>query len=389
MAKAFQRKDGRWEFRFNYKGKRRSCYPASNKQKDIFSAQKAKEQEIDEKERLEAEKKEARRNPLLDDYYAEWYQSLENRGIGEATRYNIKGLYRKHIQSYFGKYKLSEISTVEVKGFRKSMIESETTSNTTINRVISLLGQILGEAVDDEIIAVNPCRKRSLAPLPVGESNGGKYGNHRYLSNAEINAFFSYADNDEFYRNLYKLALYTGCRIGELSALRITDIDFEADTISISKTMTTDITGNVVEGEECKTASSRRVIPMHKEARKAIEEQLAFREKVFGDSIDRQNAYLFFNKRLEPLTRININRNLTGLCKKAGVSKFSAHAFRTTFTNILRASDCPDRIVDDLVGHSRIDTTSRYYGLSDLEQMRYWVNEAFKKLEHADLRLVV
>ena len=388
MAKAFLRKDGRWEYRFQYKGKRRSCYPASNKQKDIFSAQKTKELEIDEKERLEAEKKEAIRNPLLDVYFEEWFDGLKNRGIAESTRYNTKGIYKKHIQPYFGKYKISELTTVEIKAFRKSMVESETTSSTT-NKVISLLGQILGECVDDGIIPTNPCWKRSLTPLPIEDANGGKYGNHRYLSNAEMNMFFSYADGDEFYRNLYKLALYTGARIGELSVLRLSDIDFETDTISISKTLTTDITGNIIEGDRCKTFSSKRVIPLHKEARQAIEEQLAFRERVFGNSIDKQNAYLFFNKRLEPMTRININRNLTGLCKKAGITKFSAHAFRTTFTNILRASDCPDRIIDDLTGHSRADTTSRYYGVADLEQMRYWLNEAFKKLEQADLQLVV
>ena len=100
----------------------------------------------------------------------------------------------------------------------------------SIRRYYVVLQSILHSASKLGLIASNPADsdKIDLPPLEPPET--------QIFTKEEAAAMLGYLSNEPLmYQVLINLAIITGCRRGELVALEWSDIDFKADTVSISK----------------------------------------------------------------------------------------------------------------------------------------------------------
>ena len=86
---------------------------------------------------------------------------------------------------------------------------------------------------------------------------------------------------DNFYYNLYVVAINTGLRSGELRALTLDDIDFKNNVIHVNKTLLyfrgsslDDLRG--YKTSVPKTKASIRTVPMNSLCKKAFEDQIEF-----------------------------------------------------------------------------------------------------------------
>ena len=165
------------------------------------------------------------------------------------------------------------------------------------------------------------------------------------LSVEEIDRIISVIDlsKPEGQRNKAIIETLYGCglRVSELINLKLTDIHFEEEYITV--------TGK---------GNKQRLIPLNQNTIKQIEYYLQDRNRL--KTIVDQNI-LFLNRRGKKLSRIMIYTIIRELCKLAGIrKKVSPHTFRHSFATHLVQGGADLRAVQEMLGHESILTTEVY-----------------------------
>ncbi|MBN1387544.1 MAG: tyrosine recombinase [Bacteroidales bacterium] len=165
------------------------------------------------------------------------------------------------------------------------------------------------------------------------------------LSVEEIDRIVSAIDlsKPEGQRNKAIIETLYGCglRVTELINLRLTDIHFKDEYITV--------TGK---------GDKQRLIPLNQNTIKQIEFYMQDRNRL-KTIVDRN--ILFLNRRGKKLTRIMIYTIIRELCQIAGIrKKVSPHTFRHSFATHLVQAGADLRAVQEMLGHESILTTEVY-----------------------------
>jgi integrase/recombinase XerD len=165
------------------------------------------------------------------------------------------------------------------------------------------------------------------------------------LSVEEIDRIISAIDlsKPEGQRNKAIIETLYGCglRVSELINLRITDIHFKDEYITV--------TGK---------GNKQRLIPLNQNTIKQIEYYMQDRNRL--KTLVDQNI-LFLNRRGKKLSRIMIYTIIRELCLQAGIKKkVSPHTFRHSFATHLVQAGADLRAVQEMLGHESILTTEVY-----------------------------
>lgn len=193
--------------------------------------------------------------------------------------------------------------------------------------------------------------------------------NHRKILNY-IQSHFTFAG-----LGIY-ISLSTGLRIGEICALKWSDINVVDGTITISRTIERIY---IIEGEKKhtelvintpKTKNSCREIPMSKELLAMIKPL----KKVVNDDF-----YVLTNdeRPTEPRTYRNYYNGLTA---KLDIPKLKYHGLRHSFATRCIEAGCDYKTVSVLLGHSNISTTLNLYVHPNMEQKKRCITKMFKSL---------
>lgn len=161
------------------------------------------------------------------------------------------------------------------------------------------------------------------------------------------------------------LALNTGCRISELLALRYSD--FKDGVISIDRqviiTEKVDENGNqslVFDVGAPKSRDSIRKIPYTDTTAAKLADHKRWHEDEMRDR-GYKTQYVFTTNTGRFVDRRNVVHALQSACRRAGVEYRKFHAFRATFASRLAATGTPPQVLKELLGHSDIAVTFRYY----------------------------
>lgn len=172
------------------------------------------------------------------------------------------------------------------------------------------------------------------------------------------------------------ISLSTGLRIGEICALKWSDINVTEGTIIVQRTIERIY---VVEGEKKhtelvintpKTVNSCREIPMSKELLAMVK---PMKKVVNGD------FYVLTNdvKPTEPRTYRNYYNRLM---EKLDIPKLKYHGLRHSFATRCIEAGCDYKTVSVLLGHSNISTTLNLYVHPNMEQKKRCINKMLKSL---------
>lgn len=172
------------------------------------------------------------------------------------------------------------------------------------------------------------------------------------------------------------ISLSTGLRIGEICALKWSDINVVDGTITVSRTIERIY---IIEGEKKhtelvintpKTKNSCREIPMSKELLAMIKPL----KKVLNDDF-----YVLTNNErpTEPRTYRNYYNNLM---VKLNIPKLKYHGLRHSFATRCIEAGCDYKTVSALLGHSNIPTTLDLYVHPNMEQKKRCITKMFKSL---------
>lgn len=322
------------------------------------------EAELSEKEaakRAEIERGTDRcENPSLNQFFERWSES-RNGTVKESTartQQKYFGIMARITLSYgvaFGDIKLKEIDTEAIREVQKELRKNHTTQTT--NDYIALLKHIFSDAMKERIIDFNPCCPLNNLKRTEEAARDTK---HRALSIEETKAFFDCERcKKSYYYNVFRFAINTGLRSGEIGALKYSDIT--KDGIKIERTITRTETGGYTVGESAKTKAGRRTIPFNDQIRSIIQEQKEINNMLDGNVLS-LDSLLFKAPERDLLMATPIDREIKTICKAAGLEPFTMHAFRATFATRCIESGMKPRTLQELLGHTNYNLTMSLYG---------------------------
>lgn len=365
MAK--KRKDGRLQRKFKIDGK--TYYVYGKTAAELNEKQMKKTADIKSRARR-------RHNPTLDEFYERWTAGRVN--VKASTIYTQKCEYKTASEVVvgglrFGDLKVSEIQADDIRTLQKKLSEKETANY--VNQIIKHISHLLNAAVDDEIIDKNPCKAVQYLKItkPPARENI-----HRALTIEETERFFAGAAASH-YRNLYRFALATGMRVGEIGALKNSDI--KGGLIHIDHTLTRTEKGVEI-GHDTKTKASKRQIPLNANIKAIISDQRKQNEILFGEpeSID---GLLFRGARGAIICERNITTDIARICQAQRIEAFTIHAFRDTFATRMIEAGVNPKTVQELLGHGSFSMTMDLYAHVMTDTKKKAMEQAEKLLQFA------
>ncbi|MPL94259.1 Tyrosine recombinase XerC [bioreactor metagenome] len=178
------------------------------------------------------------------------------------------------------------------------------------------------------------------------------------------------------------ICFYTGIRLGELCALKWNDIDFEAGTMSIVRTVSR--IRNFGDGDHKtllhvgipKSQSSSRKIPLP-----------AFLIKLANNRPSNENCY-FLTENSEPFDPRIYQRYYKRLLARAGVRDRKFHTIRHTFATRALELGVDIKTLSELLGHSNVSITLNVYAHSLMEHKKAAIHK-FDELHTTHMNVAV
>ena len=340
--------DGRLQKSFMFNGKR--IYVRARDKDEL-------EKKIYEKKLQLTEAKEQHDNPTIEIFFKRW---MDNRrgSVTQATlrsqqcHYNTMSIIQINGKA-FKDYRLSEIKAEDIRTIQKALAKRNNRSQ-TINDKIALLSHLFHDAIREQYITYNPCSP--VRPLKKTEI-AARETIHRALTPEETKLFFDNA-RDSFYYNVYRLAIQTGMRIGEIGALKNSDIHDNA--IHITRTITRNEDGSYCIGTETKTWHGKRTIPLNDAIIEIIEHQRNI-NRILDGNISNIDDLIFKSPQRGLLMATPADREIGKICKRIGIKHFTCHAFRDSFATFAIESGVEPRTLQELLGHADFSLTMNLY----------------------------
>lgn len=363
------RKDGRYQGRFTFNGKRYTYYS-----RDLKDVQKKM---ADARYELEHGIYGSGLDITLDHWFEIWMREYKLLTVKNSTILLYSLNYERYVKEYIGNYLLKDIKTIHIQKIYNEM-HHQGLSLGTIQIVNSILNNLFSQAIKNDYLIKNPCLGAILPKTPKKE--------RRVLTSHEQLVFLT-AISSDFYEPLYQIALCTGLRIGELSALTWDDINFEEKTLSVSKTLLYQkdyYTGEYgFRCQEPKSNTSCRVLPLIPDAVQTLKrhqksqytyklanhalwqpakglENLVFTTR---NGTPVQESYVV--KRLAAVTN-KMNRLEACEAKKENRTPYTfetitPHTLRHSFATRAFENGLAPKTVQELLGHSNMNITMDLY----------------------------
>jgi integrase len=211
--------------------------------------------------------------------------------------------------------------------------------------------------------ALTVARKRGLVAKNVADdatAPGGSSPEMQYWTPAEMLAFLA-ATRDDRMAAVYRLALATGFRRGELLGLKWSSVDLDVGTVAVKETRTR-VRRGVVTGPP-KTPRSRRTISLDAGTvaalrtwrKRQLEERLAYR----GQWTDIGHVVTLPDGRPPKPERFSIWYRTA--VKRAGLRPIPLHSLRHTYVTVARSRGTSLDTISKRVGHAKTSITSDIY----------------------------
>ena len=284
--------------------------------------------------------------------FAQLYEKDMKPKLKLNTWLTKESIIQKKILPYFGKRKLSEITAKDVMDWQNVIrgltdAKGKPYSPTYLKTVHNQLSALFNHAVRYYGLQVNPAAK-------AGNMGVEERREMLFWTKEEYLKFADAMMDKPLSYYAFEMLYWCGIREGELLALTPTDFDFEAGTVSISKSY------QRLKGKDVittpKTKKSNRVIKMPKFLCGEMEDYL----KMFYST--------GVNERIFPVSKHYLHHEMDRGAKAAGVKRIRIHDLRHSHISLLIDMGFTALAIADRVGHESIDITYRYAHLFPTRQ---------------------
>lgn len=294
----------------------------------------------------------------LGEYLTTWINEVHANQLKASTLERYKRVINRYLIPELGAIKLQDLRPSHVQGFYTSLLTRSTvTGNPLSPQTVTLIGAVLKKAIKyavdvDGLIAVNPVNR---VPLPKGKGTIPKP-----WSIQELNTFLDVARSHRLFF-FFRLSAFTGARRGELLALKWSDFDGTAITISKNRLMA----GNeVIEQNSTKGGTNgQRRVPLDRETIELfnVHRVNQLKERMALGENWQETGYVFVQENGLPLYPHTPSDLFKKLLNKAGLRPTRLHDQRHLHaTELLRLGE-PLHVVANRLGHRDAMVTATIY----------------------------
>lgn len=347
MGSVFKLKSGKWAIRYDSPT---STGERKQKQKGGFATQK------DAKKALSVIEAQIVKGTYCGDDVTTCEKVIKK--ILDYDKNNLAGGSYVLYERTFNQTIIPQIGKLPPRKVSVIQLEEMLQSTTNIHAVVVCLNKLFTACVRYGLIITSP--------MPRVQIPKQKKKVHEYWDKEEISIALNNLDkcNSELVRTYIVIALLTGLRKGEITALTEDCIDFEHMTIRVEKNYHQNADKTFSVGD-LKTESSMDTIPMLPIVAEQIKRQIQHNKKVALATGINYNRELF-DKGFFMLSDKgkfvkNINRPFTEFCWKVGLPIIRFHDMRHSFASFCVANNIDMKVIQKLMRHSSFNTTANTY----------------------------
>ena len=300
----------------------------------------------------------------------EWLYENHVMEIKKRTLLRYEVILKTYIYPSYGNLDITTITPRDIQHWVNVMRETPSVgtgrplSPSSINNCIGILRQAFAYAEDYEILYPNPTRKVKRLP----EKKEDKLRVFTREEQVRLENYIDKLNDQEFF--VYILVLYTGLRLGEVTALTWNDINLKTGIVTINKTKykTMDKDGHwYYVTDSPKTEKSIREIPLPP----------FLKEKLREMKKERKSKYVICRNDGSELTDKVIVWRLARILKKIRVRRLNFHCLRHTFATRALENKMDIKTLSEILGHSDITTTLNIYTHSLIQHKK----QAMRKIK--------
>lgn len=232
--------------------------------------------------------------------------------------------------------------------------------------LLNVTNRIFKYAISMGLVSFNPCLT-VIVPNVKMETTEREV---KHFNKEQLQSYFDYMEslpntwkNNEL-RSICRLLTASGLRIGEATALSWSDIDFEKQTISVSKTTT----GHQTIQDTPKTKHSKRVVIIDSKAISHLQRWHLYQKSYFLKLGQPNQSLIFPTNQGKILDYQRLRKSLQATFKAAELHDIGFHGFRHSHASLLLNAGVSYKEIQTRLGHASIKMTMDIYSHLEKEK---------------------
>lgn len=327
-----------WEYRVRYKDPKTNKW--KEKSKKGFTSQREAKLAAEELERkLNLGINIDQEDMFVKDYLQYWFDNFKKGTISFNTEKNLLQAI-KLCTEHLGYIRMKDLDKAKYQSFINKIAPNY--SKSTLQRHNTRLSEAFEEAIQLDIIRKNPAKKinypRTTKPIKNKKKNVELDEALRLIEVMEKD----WSDQYQHYKYITYFLIGTGARIGEATALYVSDIDFDKQVVHINKTFIRENRVWKVKPTTKTGESGERTIGIDDVTLEKMKEWKKIRNEILFRHGLRDVPYFFINEIGEFVKTVNYGDMLRTICKRHGLRHITPHMFRHTHETIMWESGIAD-----------------------------------------------
>ena len=298
------------------------------------------------------------RDTTFEAYAARWLERQVKYAPGTLASYRRM---LERVYPYIGAIKLGELRPMALEKHAHRAAQSaphqgRPIQEATVQKYLTVVSAVLSDAKRNEIISKNPAR---MIDLPDTEQR------QQFIPTDEQaqDLILALLDEPYHYKLFYVLAMYTGCRRGELCALRWNDfviVEKYRSVLTVSRSRTVVVGQGVVEGP---TKNGRsRTIALSEDMTSLVQGFFYYQREIAEQHGRKLSPYLFVNEKGNPIHPDTFTKHLRQIFEENDFpDTFHLHTLRHYFVSTMLHEGVDKQTVAELAGHGDTSFLERTY----------------------------
>ncbi len=291
----------------------------------------------------------------LSEWIAEWLPVMAMKVRPTTIRDYENSL--AHVTQHLGGVKLRDLRSIAIeRTYAALLVEGRRygggLSPKSVRNAHTALRRCLADAERHGLVARNPA---ALVTPPRADRPEMKT-----WTADELGAFLDHIAADRLVAAFRLLAL-TGARRGEILGLRWTDIDFDGERLTISRSLTTHSGKPVF--SETKTAKSRRTVGLDPDTVTQLRSHRVrqHEERLRAGSAWTDNGLVYCQEDGSPLHPDSVTRLFERRVRDAGLPRIRLHDLRHGWASMALLAGIHPKVVSERLGHATVGVTLDIY----------------------------
>ena len=312
------------------------------------------------------------------------YLEIKKNSLSPQTYNFYSKVIEEELMPMFARLKMKDLRTYHIQQFIQYLANDKKRLDghegkiaaSTVKRYATVLRSIVGMAYKLEYIEEDIGRSRRLE-FPKEETKEVEV-----FTLEEVGYILKALESEPWHiRAVIEVALFTGCRRGEIVGLKWADIDFENQRISVKRSIYKLSDGKARE-KEPKSKTSIRTISIPERLCKTLTEYRLQQNRhiaYLGDGWKNLD-YVFTEEDGYVMNPQTPTKQFDHFLKRHGIRHLKFHGLRHTSATMLLANGCDIKTVSARLGHADITTTNIYvHALESTDRMAAQTFDNFLK----------